>query len=266
MTSSVRVALSGSGFRLPAHLGALHAIEAANRQVIELAGTSGGSIVAALYASGIGLEALRALCMTLDWAPLMRFSPWALLTRRALCTGDALLQFLYKQTPGLCFADLDIDLTIVASNLQNEEDFVFSRAATPDLPIALAARASASIPLVFSAVKVGDALLVDGGTTDNVTAAHLTVDGLPRLAIDLESTAPAPLPDASLRSVAPRIIDLMLASNEAARQAIDRRNGVQFVTVDTGDASSFDRHMPLAVRERLFAKGRAATAQALITL
>jgi NTE family protein len=35
-------------------------------EVVELAGTSGGSIVATLFASGMPLDILRELCMTLD--------------------------------------------------------------------------------------------------------------------------------------------------------------------------------------------------------
>jgi predicted acylesterase/phospholipase RssA len=98
MTKPIRVALSGSGFRLGAHLGALQAIADAGYEVIELAGTSGGSIVASLYASGMPLDVLKELCMTLDWSPMMSFSPWALLTKQSFCSGNALLQFLEKLT------------------------------------------------------------------------------------------------------------------------------------------------------------------------
>lgn len=61
----IRVALSGSGFRLGAHIGALQAIEDAGYTVIELAGTSGGSIVASLYASGVPLDVMRQMLMEL---------------------------------------------------------------------------------------------------------------------------------------------------------------------------------------------------------
>ena len=47
---AIQVALSGSGFLLPVHLGALQAIEAAGYHISALSGTSGGAIVAALYA------------------------------------------------------------------------------------------------------------------------------------------------------------------------------------------------------------------------
>ncbi len=132
MSRPIRVALSGSGFRLSAHLGALQAIADAGYEVIELAGTSGGSIVAALYASGVTLSGLEQLCMSLNWAPYMTFNAWTLLTKQALCTGDALLDFLMKQTGGKTFNDLAIDLKVVASDLVTESEFQFGRINTPD--------------------------------------------------------------------------------------------------------------------------------------
>ncbi|MCL6470165.1 MAG: patatin-like phospholipase family protein, partial [Ralstonia sp.] len=185
MSKPIRVALSGSGFRLPAHLGALRAVHDAGYDIVELSGTSGGSIVGALYASGMTLDAMYDLCMGLDWSPMMRFSPWTLLTKQALCDGDALLDLLTKHTEGKTFAALDVDLRVIASDLASESEYQFSRERTPDTPIALAARASASIPIVFAPVEHHGALLVDGGCTDNMPASDLTVDSVPRLGIYL---------------------------------------------------------------------------------
>ncbi|WP_233272943.1 patatin-like phospholipase family protein [Paraburkholderia acidisoli] len=164
----IRVALSGSGFRLPAHLGALQAIADAGYEVVELSGTSGGSIVASLYASGMSLDVLRELCMSLDWSPMMSFSPWALVASQSLCSGNTLLQYLQKLTDGKKFSDLSIELKVIASDLLTEKEFVFSRAATPDAELATAARASASIPLVFAPVAFANSLLVDGGCCNNM--------------------------------------------------------------------------------------------------
>ncbi|ENZ79648.1 MULTISPECIES: patatin-like phospholipase family protein [Ralstonia] len=267
MTKPIRVALSGSGFRLPAHLGALRAIHDAGFDVVELAGTSGGSIVAALYAAGMTLDEMYDLCMSLDWSPMMRFSPWSLLTKQALCNGDALLELLTKHTEGKTFAALDVDLKVIASDLASEAEFQFSRDKTPDVPIALAARASASIPIVFAPVEHNGAVLVDGGCTDNMPASDLTVDEVPRLGIYLVSTDSPLLPGRrGLATLAPRIIDLLLASNEESHVALDTHNGAQIVPIQTGYASSFDRKMPAETRLRLFKDGYSATAAALENL
>lgn len=263
----IRVALSGSGFRLGAHIGALQAIEDAGYTVVELAGTSGGSIVASLYASGMPLDDMRQILMDLDWSRMMRFSPWSLIRHQALCSGDVLLKYLLERTDGKTFAQLDIDLKVIAANLLTEGEFQFSKASTPDVPIALAARASASIPIVFAPVAVAGGLMVDGGTCDNMPVSDLTVDEVPRVGIYLVSdNNPLPSGTYGMPTLAPRIIDLMLASNLSARMAVDRRDGATIVDVPTGYASSFDRHMARVTRQRLYDDGYRAVERALLEL
>lgn len=256
----IRVALSGSGFRLGAHLGALQAIVDAGYTIVELAGTSGGSIIAALFAAGMPLDVMRQILMDLDWSRMMRFSPWALIRYQALCTGDALLTYLLEHTGRKTFAQLDVDLKVIAANLLTEREFQFSKESTPDVPVALAARASASIPIVFAPVAVAGGLMVDGGTCDNMPVSDLTVDAVPRVGIYLVSDDD-PLPPGAygLPTLAPRIIDLMLAACEATHVALDRLNGATIVRVPTGYASSFDRHMPIETRQRLYRDGYEST-------
>ncbi|MFA8326763.1 patatin-like phospholipase family protein [Burkholderia ubonensis] len=126
--------------------------------------------------------------------------------------------------------------------------------ATPDVPIALAARAS--IPIVFAPVVVVGGLMVDGGTCDNMPVSDLTVDNVPRVGIHLVSDDP-PLPPGSygLATLASRIIDLMLAACEATHVALDSLSGASIVRVPTGYVSTFDRHMPVATRQRLYGDG-----------
>ncbi|KOR22828.1 patatin-like phospholipase family protein [Burkholderia cenocepacia] len=263
----IRVALSGSGFRLGAHLGALQAIVDAGYTIVELAGTSGGSIVASLYASGIPLDVMRQMLMDLDWSRMMSFSPWTLIRHQALCSGEALREYLAGVTAGKTFADLEIDLKVIATDLLTEREFQFSRKTTPDVPIALAARASASIPIVFVPVSVAGGLFVDGGMCDNMPVSDLTVDGVPRVGIFLESDDSPLMPGRhGIVTLAPRMIDVMLASNEASHFALDELTGASFVRVQTGYASSFDRHMAVAMRQRLYDDGYAATSAAMINI
>jgi len=260
----IRVALSGSGFRLGAHIGALQAIEDAGYTVIELAGTSGGSIVASLYASGVPLDVMRQMLMEVDWSRMMRFSPWTLLRQQALCSGEALREYLTGVTGGKTFAELDIDLKVIATDLLSEREFQFSRTTTPDVPVALAARASASIPIVFAPVAMAGGLFVDGGMCDNMPVSDLTVDDMPRVGIFLESDDSPLLPGSyGIATLAPRMIDVMLASNEDTHFALDRLTGATFVRVPTGYASSFDRRMALATRQRLYDDGYESTKTSL---
>jgi NTE family protein len=55
----------------------------------------------------------------------------------------------------------------------------------------------------------------------------------------------------------------MLASNEIARMAAAVLAGATIVDVPTGYASSFDRNMTPAIRQRLYEDGYVAVAQAV---
>ncbi|WP_374041106.1 patatin-like phospholipase family protein [Acidithiobacillus ferrooxidans] len=57
---------------------------------------------------------------------------------------------------------------------------MFSQTHTPDLPIATTARASSSLPFVYPPKRVGCALYVDGGLTNDIPGDLLPKDtGVP---------------------------------------------------------------------------------------
>lgn len=264
MKPKIRVALSGSGTKAPAHVGALAAIENAGYEIVELAGTSGGALCAGLYACGMRAMALHDLVMEMDWTPLMAVSPWSILSGKGYCSGNALLNFMTEQTRGRTFADLDVDLTIMASDVSNEVPYRFDRQLTPNTAIALAGRASASIPIVFAPVLIGDAVLMDGGMVVNLPVDLLSVDSIPRIGIELTAKCEPLKPGHhGLNKVVPHLIDLMIESTEDAHIQIGKLQGAVVAQVETGFASSLDRKMVRATRERLYANGYAATAAAL---
>ena len=258
----IRVALSGSGFKFPAHVGALLALRDAGCTPMEIAGTSGGSIIAALYASGMDLDEMADLTLNRDWSDMLTFSPWSLITKMGYCSGSNLLDWITAKTGGKTFAQLDMDLTIMASDVSAETPFEFSRGTTPDVPVALAARASASIPFVYAPVQYAGALLMDGGCCNNIPVDKLTVDLMPRFGVQLVSKV-APL-SAGLHSIigrAPRVIELMLSSNEETHVEMAKSAGASFAFVETGYASGLDRNMPQDLRKRLMDDGRQAVAE-----
>lgn len=261
----IRVALSGSGTKLGAHIGALQAIVDAGYTIVELAGTSGGSIVSALYACGMPLSVMHDLALKMDWSSMMAMSPLSILRFHGWCSGDNLLAFLQMKTHMKTFAELDIDLTIVASDISNEVPFLFSKKLSPAVPVALAARSSASIPIVFAPVLIGDAVLNDGGMVVNLPVDLLTNDDVPRIGIELTGKrSPLKPGKYGLNKVIPHLIDLMIQSTEDAHISIGKMQGAVIAQVDSGWASSLDRKMPLDVRQRLFDAGYAATKDALL--
>jgi len=263
----IRVALSGSGFRFPAHVGALLAIRDAGFTPIEYAGTSGGSIVAVLAACGMDLDAMKELTLHRDWSDMLTFSPWPALRGRGYCSGNALLDWLKNQTFGATFNELTTPLTIMASDAVTETGFEFSKTTTGTTSVAFAARCSACIPAVYAAVPFQGAILQDGGLVNNIPADKLVVDAVPRIGIQLVSTM-APLSKGRSFSVVDllaRDVNMLLAANENTRVDLDKQEGAHFALIETGYANGLDRNMSLDIRNTLFWAGYKGTLDAVST-
>jgi NTE family protein len=264
MTKPIRVAFSGAGFRIPAHCGSLFAIADAGREPTQVIGTSAGSIIGALLACGMSLDDMKTLALTHDWSNIMSWSPMAIFNK-GFSSGNNLLAFLTEHTGGKKFSDISLDFSAVASNLSTNSKFMFSKTSTPDTPIALAVRASASIPFVFSPVDFNGQIMQDGGMVSNIAADSLVIDDVPRLGVQLVSQDVPLKPNVKLGVVAlaMRIIDLMLSACETAHVTAAQQAGATMVFCETGYAGTLDRNMPLAIRQRLFNDGYASTAAAL---
>jgi NTE family protein len=63
----ISVALGGGGTRCVAHIGALMALEEAGYEIEKISGSSGGALVAALYARGYTTKELRQMAYSLNW-------------------------------------------------------------------------------------------------------------------------------------------------------------------------------------------------------
>lgn len=260
----IRVALSGSGFKLPAHVGALLAVRDAGYSVIEYAGTSGGSIVAALAACGRDLDWMRSEALDRDWSDMLTWSPFSMLTNMGFCNGNRMLSWLQEATAGTTFAALGCDLTVMASDMSTMGAYEFSRSRTPDAAVALAVRASAAIPFAYSPVRRDSAWLLDGGMVNNIPADRLEVGHVPRLGVQLVSQKKVLAPGVhTIFEMIPRVISLMLKAQENTHVSLSQQIGVEIAFVETGYANSLDRNMPRATRARLMDDGYATVAAAL---
>jgi NTE family protein len=264
----IRVAFSGSGFKFPAHVGALHAIRDAGFTPIEYAGTSGGSIVAALAAFGMDLDVMKNITMNRDWSDMLTFSLWSALRGKGYCTGDKLLSWISEHTGDITFNDLKTPLTIMSSDAVSETGFEFSKKTTGSTPIAFAARCSACIPVVFASVPFKGSMLQDGGLVNNIPVDKLVRDAVPRIGIELTAKTPPATNDNSLSvlELLARDVNMMLDSNEDAHVDMDAEEGAHFAFVETGYANGLDRNMSATIRNWLFNDGYTATARVLSAL
>lgn len=160
----VGLALGGGAARGFAHIGVIKALEARNVQIDLVCGTSAGSVVAALYASGMSGIAINKLALTMDQASI---SDWAMPFRtRGLLQGIALQNYLNTTLNNRPIEKMAKPLGVVATDLRTGEPILFQRGNT-----GIAVRASCSVPSIFEPVKIGGHEYVDGGLVSPVPAA-----------------------------------------------------------------------------------------------
>ncbi|KVN98466.1 esterase [Burkholderia ubonensis] len=161
----IAIALGGGAARGFAHIGVLKGLEARGIPIEIVAGTSAGSVVGALYASGMNALQLNKLALEMDQSAI---SDWALPFRsRGLLQGVALQNFINKTLNNRPIEKMAKPLGIVATDLQNGQPILFQQGNT-----GLAVRASSSVPSVFEPVKIGSREYVDGGLVSPVPASY----------------------------------------------------------------------------------------------
>jgi NTE family protein len=160
----IGLALGGGAARGFAHIGVIKALEARNLKVDLLSGTSAGSVIAALSASGMSGIAINKLALTMDEASI---SDWAMPFRtRGFLQGVALQNYLNKTLDNRPIEKMAKPLGIVATDLKTGQPILFQRGNT-----GIAVRASCSVPSIFEPVKIGGHEYVDGGLVSPVPAA-----------------------------------------------------------------------------------------------
>ncbi|HSW35948.1 MAG TPA: patatin-like phospholipase family protein [Candidatus Limnocylindrales bacterium] len=165
----IGLALSGGIARGIAHLGVLQYLEERGIKPAILAGTSAGSLVGALYCSGIPLPRIKEIVASFSWKKLFKLS----VPRKGLIRSSLLLDMIEAHLGQITFDELKIPLVVNAADLLSGEEVVMNEGL-----VALAVEASCAIPGIFTPVRRGSQLLVDGGLLDNVPTAHLQGRGL----------------------------------------------------------------------------------------
>ena len=155
------LALGGGAARGFAHVGVIQVLEEAGIQPDLVVGTSAGSLVAALYASGKNSAQLRRVAETMEEAEI---TDWMMpILNRGALRGEALARYVNAQVGNRLIEQMKMPLGIVATDLHNGEAVLFRRGNTGS-----AVRASSAVPAVFQPVKIGSREYVDGGLVSPV--------------------------------------------------------------------------------------------------
>jgi len=268
--------LAGGGAKGFAHIAILRTLDSLGIVPDLVVGTSAGALIGALYASGLDVpDVLQGIVgMGLD-SLIGRYgaaTPPSLGDRRAILAWEggaqgftlqtnvvreaplnALMTALYVRGNLIARGDFDrlpIPFRAIAADLRTREQVVIG---TGDL--AQAVRASASIPIVFRAVREGDRDLVDGGIANNVPIDVARALGATRIIVStLRDTSMMVLRSDDPITVAAQLVNLLFEQTLPAT-----RTGELMLQSEVSGLGQLD-FSPATVERAIAAGNRAADA------
>lgn len=261
----VGLVLSGGGAMGIAHVGAIQELERLGIRPDLVVGTSMGSIVGGLYASGMNGAELEHAVETMDWDAIFDTSPprdgqtyrqkqqeaefpvkpsFGVVNGRPRApealVSDANLLLQLRRLLGAraavpTFDDLPIPFRAVATDIETGHKVVLDRG-----ELAAAMRASMSVPGVFAPYRLNGKLLVDGGMADNVpidVAREMGAD----IVIVVATQTPLAKADQvrSVPQVLGQAVTLLILANERQQLATVKPTDV-LISIDTGGLGSAD--------------------------
>ena len=189
----IGLVLSGGGARGAAHVGVLKVLEDLRIPIDVIAGTSMGSIVGGLYASGLSPLKIEQILAELDWNEVLAddqsrehvspnekyqedlfsigispgFEGGRLKLPPGAIQGQKIELALQRLTTHVAhiteFDNLAIPFRAVATNIVDGSEVILDHG-----NLGQAMRASMSVPSIFAAIEVDGQLLVDGGIVNNL--------------------------------------------------------------------------------------------------
>ena len=213
-TEGIGLVLGGGGARGAAHVGVLKVLEREHIPIRQIAGTSVGSFIGALYAIGYDAAQIEAILLGIDWQDMFTDDPprsslpmrrkdedlrflldfklgirdGHIVFPRGVLQGQKLLLFLRRLTLPVWqiedFDQLPIRYRSIGTDIESGAGVVFDHG-----DLALAVRASMSVPAAYAPVRIDDRLLVDGGLYNNLPIDVVQDLGAERLvAVDVGDT------------------------------------------------------------------------------
>lgn len=241
----IGLVLGGGGARGIAHVAVLKELERLQVPIDCIAGTSMGSLVGGMYASGMRAEELEAMLLGLDWRQVLKddiargersyrrkqddlesLSPakpgvgrQGLRLSSGLVSGQNIQLLLERQigrSAGIAdFDRLPIPFRAVATDINTGRAVVLGEGG-----LAQAMRASMAIPGVFNPVLRDGRLLVDGGLVNQVPIDVVRAMGADIvIAVDVGTPLAELAPDSSALAIADQTMGLLTVGNTRAQLA-----------------------------------------------
>lgn len=200
--AKIAVVLGAGVSRGFAHVGVLKALETQKIPIHLIVGTSVGSFVGSIYASGIDAFHVQKMALAIEKDDVVDLT----LPANGFIRGEKLENYVNKALQNAVIERLKIPFRAVATNVQTGEEVVFAVGNTGK-----AVRASCSVPGVFQPVRIGDKSYLDGGLVSPVPvdAARKTGADIV-IAVDISAGVARTLPQGIVETIL-QSIDIMYA-------------------------------------------------------
>ncbi len=152
--------LGGGSARGLAHIGVLKVLEKEKIRFDLIIGTSIGAFIGAFYALGEDVSRAESIAYQFNPRDSLDIS---LPPKMGLIRGNKIYNLMKDLFGEKEFSDLKIPMAIVATDIENGEEYIFRQG-----PLADAIRVSCSYPGIFTPQRINGRLLVDGGIINTV--------------------------------------------------------------------------------------------------
>jgi NTE family protein len=265
----------GGAIRGLAYIGAIKALEELDIDIDTLAGSSVGSIFAALLAVGYNAKELKQIFLKVNF-DLFKDLSFGFGPLFALSKGEVFLDWVreliekkyygndYKKgaNRAVTFKDIDKNLVIITTNLSNFECQEFSKFETPDYEIASAIRISSCMPGLMKPIEYKKALLVDGDLQKSLPmwklSKHLQINESRILELRLEGNYDTS--DISGIDYANAVYSCMTAmSTKFVTEIYAPKDKYDYIVLNTGNIVVVDFNMNETKRNKLIKMGHEQT-------
>ncbi len=229
--ATVALALGGGASKGFAHIGIIKVLKENNIPIKIVTGTSAGSIVGSMYASGMSPDRLELEAEILGKTDLVDLT----LSTSGFIKGEKLQNYINRKVGNRPMQQFPIKFAAVATDFESGKPVVFNVGNAGQ-----AVRASASIPNVFQPVVIGNRKYVDGGLSQPVPVSAAKKMGANFIiAVDI-SARPAKNVSQGMFSYLDQTFNVM--SQTALRQELGQANVViKPQVLELGSVGGFDQ-------------------------
>lgn len=156
---TIALVLGSGGARGYAHIGVLQELQNNGIKPDFIVGTSAGSVVGALYASGKTPQQIEDIALKMKVKDIREIT----IRKQGFLNGERIEDFINTQVNNTSLQNMKIPLYVVATELKTGKKTIFNYGNTGQ-----AVRASVAIPSMFIPPKINQIEYVDGGLVSPV--------------------------------------------------------------------------------------------------